>query len=81
MFNILLLGLTSFFTDVSSEMIYPLVPIFVTALGSGAVALGVIEGVAETTASFIKLFSGIISDRIGKRKLLVVLGYALDQAK
>ena len=76
--NVIVLGLVSLFTDVSSEMIYPLVPVFVTALGSGAIVLGVIEGVAETTASVLKLFSGILSDKIGKRKLLVVIGYSLS---
>ena len=76
--NVIVLGLVSLFTDVSSEMIYPLIPVFVAALGSGAIVLGVIEGVAETTASVLKLFSGIISDRIGKRKLLVVIGYSLS---
>lgn len=76
--NVILLGLVSLFTDASSEMIYPLIPIFVAGLGSGAVVLGVIEGVAETTASLLKLFSGIISDKLGKRKLLVVIGYSLS---
>jgi len=56
-------------------MIYPLVPIFVTLLGSSALILGVIEGVAETTAAMLKLISGFISDKTGKRKILVVLGY------
>lgn len=73
-----MLGIVSLFTDAASEMIYPLVPVFVAALGSGAVLLGVIEGVAETTASMIKLVSGIISDKIGKRKLLVFLGYLIS---
>lgn len=76
--NVLALGLVSLFTDTASEMIYPLVPIFVALLGSGAVILGVIEGIAETTAALLKLMSGIISDRIGKRKLLVVLGYGIS---
>ncbi len=76
--NIIVLGVVSLFTDASSEMIYPLVPVFVAALGSGAVILGVIEGVAETTAAILKLFSGIISDKLGKRKLLVVIGYSLS---
>jgi MFS family permease len=75
---VIMLGLVSLFTDTASEMIYPLVPVFVTALGSGAVILGVIEGVAETTASLLKLLSGILSDRIGKRKLLVLIGYSVS---
>src|SRR5665811_1215641 len=75
---VIILGFVSLFTDMATEMIYPLVPVFVAALGSGAVLLGVIEGVAETTASMIKLVSGIISDKIGKRKLLVFLGYLIS---
>ncbi|MFZ5518705.1 MAG: MFS transporter [Candidatus Zhuqueibacterota bacterium] len=76
--NVIVLGLVSLFTDASSEMIYPLVPIFITFLGSGVFILGVIEGVAETTASLVKLFSGIISDKIRKRKLLIVIGYGVS---
>ncbi len=76
--NVLVLGMVSLLTDAASEMIYPLVPIFVGALGSGAVILGVIEGVAETTAAMLKLFSGIISDKIQKRKCLVVMGYTIS---
>jgi MFS family permease len=76
--NVILLGIVSLFTDASTEMMYPLIPIFVAALGSGAVILGVIEGVAETTAAILKLFSGIISDKLGKRKLLVAIGYSLS---
>jgi Na+-translocating ferredoxin:NAD+ oxidoreductase RnfE subunit len=60
--NIIVLGIVSLFTDALTEMMYPLIPIFVAALGSGAVILGVIEGVAETTAAILKLFSGIISE-------------------
>jgi MFS family permease len=75
---VIMLGFVSLFTDAASEMIYPLIPVFVTFLGSGAVILGIIEGVAETTASMLKLVSGIISDRIGKRKLLVLCGYAIS---
>ncbi len=59
-------------------MIYPLIPAFIAALGSGAIVLGIIEGVAETTAAMLKLISGIISDKIGKRKLLVVIGYSIS---
>jgi MFS family permease len=76
--SIIMLGLVSLFTDAASEMIFPLVPIFVASLGSGAVILGVIEGVAETTAALLKLVSGVISDKIGKRKLLVLIGYSLS---
>jgi MFS family permease len=73
------LGLVSLLTDASSEMIYPLLPAFVTrVLGAGPALLGVIEGVAETTASLLKLASGWASDRLPRRKPLVVLGYGLS---
>jgi len=77
--NVLIFGLVSFFTDVSSEMIYPLLPLFLTSvLSAGPAFLGVIEGVAESTASFLKLFSGVISDRVPQRKGLVLFGYGLS---
>ena len=73
-----MLGVVSLFTDTASEMIYPLIPIYVSALGSGPIMIGIIEGIAETTASILKFLSGIISDKIGKRKLLVVIGYTVS---
>ena len=79
--NVLMIGLVSLFTDLSSEMMNPLMPVFVSGLvplGLAPVFVGLMEGVAETTASLLKLFSGRISDRLGKRKALVVLGYALS---
>jgi MFS family permease len=77
--NVLILGLVSFFTDVSSEMIYPLLPLFLTTvLGGGPAFLGVIEGVAESTASLLKLFSGIMADRVRQRKSLVLAGYTIS---
>jgi MFS family permease len=77
--NIFFLGLVSLFTDISSEMIYPLLPVFlVSVLGVGPTFVGLVEGVAEATASFLKLFSGWISDRWQKRKFLVVSGYTLS---
>src|SRR5437016_1690423 len=76
--NVYALAAVSFFTDVSSEMIYPLLPVFLTAtLGASASMLGMIEGAAETTASLLKLASGWWSDRVRRRKPLVVFGYAL----
>ena len=79
--TVIMLGLVSLFTDLSSEMIYPLLPIFLTGvLGAGPAVLGLIEGVAESTASVLKLVSGLWSDRLGKRKPLVVLGYGLASA-
>jgi MFS family permease len=76
--TVIALGVVSFFTDVSSEMIHPLLPIFLTAtLGASASVLGSIEGAAETTASLLKLASGWWSDRVRRRKPLVVFGYTL----
>jgi MFS family permease len=76
--NVKALGFVSLLNDAASEMIYPLLPIFLTSvLGVGAEALGVIEGIAESTASLLKLFSGWISDKIKKRKALILIGYGL----
>lgn len=72
------LGFGSLFMDTSSEMIHSLLPLFmVTTLGVSMVTVGVIEGIAEATASILKVFSGALSDRLGKRKLLMLLGYGL----
>jgi MFS family permease len=72
------LGMVSLFMDVSSEMIHGLLPVFLTGtLGVSAALLGWIEGIAEATASITKLFSGVLSDRVGKRKPLMLLGYGL----
>ncbi len=76
--NIVALGVVSLFTDSATEMIYPLIPLFVATLGSGALVLGVIEGVAETTAAWLKLATGIVSDRMRSRKKLVLAGYAVS---
>ena len=76
---VIALGVVSFFTDLSSEMIYPLLPIFlVTVLGAGAMTVGLIEGLAEATASMLKVVSGIWTDRTQKRKPLIVAGYSLS---
>jgi MFS family permease len=76
--SIWVLGMVSLFMDVSSEMIHGLLPVFVTGtLGVSAALLGWIEGVAESTASIVKLFSGALSDWAGKRKPLMLLGYGL----
>ena len=73
-----MLGLVSLFMDVSSELIHSLLPVFmVTSLGATALMVGVVEGVAEATALIVKVFSGTISDWLGKRKGLTVLGYGL----
>ncbi len=72
------LGFVSLFMDVSSEMIHSLLPVYlVSVLGASALTVGIIEGVAEATASITKVFSGAISDWVGKRKLLAVIGYGL----
>jgi MFS family permease len=76
--TVLALALVSLLTDASSEIIYPLLPLFLTAtLGASAATIGVIEGAAETTAALLKLFSGWWSDRVGRRKPLVVIGYVI----
>jgi MFS family permease len=78
---VIALGVVSFFTDVSSEMIYPLLPLFLASvLGAGPAALGVIEGVAESTAALLKVVSGRWSDRARRRKPLIVAGYGLAGA-
>ena len=72
------LGFVSLFMDVSSEMIHSLLPVFlVVGLNASVLSLGIIEGVAEATALITKVFSGIISDWMGRRKILAVAGYAL----
>jgi MFS family permease len=72
------IGLVSLLNDASSEIIYPLLPVFLTAsLGASARAIGIIEGLAESIASLLKLFAGYLSDRLAKRKFLVVAGYSL----
>ena len=77
--NVVALGLVSLLTDVSSEMIYPLLPLFLTSvLGAGPTFVGLVEGIAESAASLTKLFSGWLSDRLGRRKGLVVVGYTLS---
>lgn len=77
--NVVLLGLVSLCTDISSEMLYPIVPVFLTAvLGAPMAAVGLIEGVAEATANILKIYSGWWSDRIGKRKPFVIGGYGLS---
>ena len=77
--NIWIVTATSFLTDISSEMIVYLIPLFLSnVLGVRMAYIGLIDGVAETTASFAKIYSGALSDKIGKRKWLAVLGYAIS---
>ncbi len=77
--NVFVLGLVSFFNDVASEMIYPLVPIFLTSvLGAPVAIVGLIEGIAESTASILKVISGWLSDKWRRRKPFVVAGYSFS---
>jgi MFS family permease len=76
--NVLMLGVVSFFTDVSSEMILILLPLFYLTLGAGGAAIGLIEGIAESIASLMKVYSGWYSDKIGKRKIFISSGYSLS---
>ena len=77
--NVVILGFVSLLNDGASEMIYPLLPVFLTAvLGAGPAALGIIEGVAESTASLLKLYSGYLSDRVKRRKGWIVAGYSIS---
>jgi MFS family permease len=78
--NLYSFGLTSFFNDTATEMAYWVLPAFLVSLGAGPAQLGVIEGIAESVASFAKLFSGYLSDRIDRRKPLVVGGYFVANA-
>ena len=73
------LGIVSFFTDISSEMIYPVIPLFLSSvLKATATSIGLIEGFAEATASLLKVFSGYLSDRIRRRKALILTGYTVS---
>jgi MFS family permease len=77
--NIFLLGLISLLTDISSEMIFTLMPLFLAnVLGASTIIIGVLEGIAESTASILKVFSGWFSDKLGKRKIITFAGYALS---
>ena len=77
--NIIFIGFVSFLTDVSSELIFTLMPLFlVNVLGAATMVIGLIEGVAESTASLLKLASGWLSDRLGNRKYLTFAGYTLS---
>jgi len=76
--NVVVVGVATFFNDISSEMIVPVLPLFLTAvLGTPVAAVGLIEGVAQSTASVLGVFSGWISDRSGRRKPLILVGFGL----
>jgi MFS family permease len=77
--NVVILGFVSLFTDISSEMLYPIIPLFLTTvLNAPMSVVGLIEGLAESTASLLKMVSGWWSDRVGRRQPFVVWGYSLS---
>jgi len=76
--NIIIVGFVSLFTDLSSQMVFPVVPLFLLSLGASAWVVGLVEGAAETTASLLKVFSGYWSDKIKRRKPFVFAGYSLS---
>ena len=77
--QVLILGMVSLFTDIASEMLYPITPIFLTAvLGSSMAIVGIIEGIAEFISGILKGYFGNISDRVGKRSIFVMIGYSLS---
>ncbi|MCJ7720542.1 MAG: MFS transporter, partial [Candidatus Hadarchaeum sp.] len=77
--NVVVLGIASMLTDISTEMIFPLFPLFtVEVLGASAAVIGLIEGIAESTASLLKVASGWWSDKIRRRKPIVVAGYGIS---
>ncbi len=76
--NIIFTGLTSFLTDTSVKMVYSVMPMFLMSLGASKTSLALIEGIAESTASLVKAFSGFWSDRIGKNKPFMLIGYGLS---
>lgn len=77
--NVVVLGLVSFFNDIASEMVYPIIPIFLTSvLKASTAAVGLIEGIAEATSAVTKFLFGYLSDKIGKRKPFVVFGYTFS---
>src|SRR5246127_2191179 len=78
--NLYSFGVTSFFNDTATEMAYWVLPAFLVSLGAGPAQWGVIEGIAESVASFAKLFSGYLTDRLERRKPLVVAGYFVANA-
>ncbi len=76
---VVILGLVSFFTDLASEMVYPITPLFLTSiLGASMASVGLIEGIAEITAGLLKGYFGSLSDKLGKRSIFVMLGYGIS---
>lgn len=73
--TVLLLGFVSFLLDISSEMVLPLLPVFLVSIGGTGLAIGLVSGISDSIAAFLKVFSGYFSDRLGKRKPIVIAGY------
>lgn len=78
MSNIIILGITSLLTDISSEMVYPLIAVYLSSLGATPAIIGLIEGIAESLASLLKVFSGHFSDKIKRRKPFAIFGYSFS---
>lgn len=77
MHNVFILGFVSFFTDISAEMVYPIVPLYLAAsFGATPVLIGIIEGIAESTASILRVFSGYITDKYKKKRAIAFTGYS-----
>lgn len=74
----ILLGLVSLLTDLSSQMVFPLIPLFLTSFGAGATIIGIVEWAADTTAALLKVFSWYLSDKFKKRKIFVLIGYSFS---
>jgi MFS family permease len=75
--NVIMLGLVSFFSDISAEMVYPIIPLYLTSMfGATPALIGLIEGIAESLASLLKVFSGYITDKRGRKKQVAFVGYA-----
>ena len=77
MWNVIMLGLVSFFSDISAEMVYPIIPLYLSSVfGATPTLIGLIEGIAESLASLLKVFSGYITDKRGRKKQVAFVGYA-----
>ncbi len=75
--NVFFIGITSFFTDTSTKMVYSVMPLFLLSMGASKTSISLIEGIAESTAAFFKAFSGYLSDKIGKNKPFMLIGYGI----
>ena len=76
--NILFTGLTSFLTDTSVKMVYSVMPMFLLSIGASKTSLSLIEGIAESTAALVKTLSGFWSDKIGRNKPFMLIGYGIS---